>query len=79
MSTTWTQAHLESIQTAILSLSSGSEVEEVETPGRRIKYFQTDLPQLLKLFTFVEGRVLAAEASATAGGNINKVVFNDAV
>lgn len=70
----FTQSHLDEIDAAILKLSTGSMVQEIEYLGKRIRYTPASLTQLMAYRSVVANQV---EMSSTTGGPWNKVSFND--
>jgi len=71
---TYTQADLDAVTQTIIALQSGKTIQEVETPGKRVRYATMSLGDLFRL----QG-VIMADINAGSGGMFNKASFNDPV
>lgn len=68
METLWTQDDLQAVKQAILDLSTGKRVAEVEYSGsngttKKAKYTEADLPSLRRLFGEIRSELAAADGS----------------
>lgn len=71
----YTQSDLDAVTQTIIALQSGRTIQEVETPGKRVKYATMSLGDLLRL----QGVIMAEVSGASSGGMFNKASFNDPV
>jgi hypothetical protein len=70
----FTSTDLSSVESAILSLSTGAAVARLTVNGKTFEYQQSSLDQLIKL-----RGVIQADVQASAGGCFNKARFDNPI